>query len=192
MPTPALTSRLDAVNTILTAVGEQPVSALDGTTADAANAETVLDELTREVQSEGWHFNTENDVPLAPDNSGNINLPTNVAKIDLSINDCSDVDPVQRGTRLYDRKARSYTFTRAIKAQIVYLLPFEEMPEAARRYIAVRAARVFHDRFVGSDTIHRFTQEDEIRARLALFSANLDNEGPNFFTTNPRFFRSRR
>lgn len=187
-----MTSRLDAVNTILTACGEQPVSVLDGTTPDAANAEGILDEVLRDVQSEGWHFNTEKEVPLTPTIGGLINLPANVAKIDLSDVDTSNVDPVQRGERLYDRKARSYVFQRAIKADIVYLLPFEELPEAARRYIAVKAARVFHDRFVGSDTLHRFTAEDETRARLALTSSNLDNEDLNFFTTQPRFFRTAR
>lgn len=192
MSTPALTSRLDAVNTILTASGESPVSSLGGTTADTANAEAVLDEVLRDVQTEGWHFNTESEVPFTPDNSKLINLPANVAKIDLSASDTQEVDIVQRGTRLYDRKARSYEFKRPLKADVVYLLPFEELPEAARRFIAVKAARIFHDRFVGSETTHRFTEQDEIRARMALTSANTDNADANIFTSNPMFWTLRR
>jgi hypothetical protein len=192
MSTPALTSRLDAVNTILTASGESPVSSLAGTTVDTANAESVLDEVLRDVQTEGWHFNTEKEVSLSPDGSSLINLPTNVAKIDLSDVDTSDVDIVQRGTRLYDRKGHTYEFEATIKADIVYLLPFEELPEAARRFIVVRAARIFHDRFVGSETTHRFTEQDELRARVALVSANVDNEDANIFTSNPRFWYPRR
>lgn len=187
-----MTSRLDAVNTILTACGESPVNDLTGSTADTANAETVLDEVLRDVQSEGWHFNTEDEVPLTPNGSGLIDLPANVAKIDLSASDTSEVDIVQRGTRLYDRKARSYVFTRPIKAEVVYMLPFEELPEAARRYIAVRAARIFHDRFVGSETTHRFTEEDELRSRMTLTASDLDNADVNIFASNPNFWWLRR
>lgn len=192
MATPALTSRLDAVNTILTASGESPVSSLDGTTVDTANAESVLDEVLRDVQTEGWHFNTEKEVPFTPDGSRLINLPANVAKIDLSDSDTQDVDLVQRGTKLYDRKARSYEFTRVVKADVVYMLPLEELPESARRYITVRAARIFHDRFVGSESTHRFTEEDELRARMTLTATDLDNEDANIFTSNPNFWLLRR
>lgn len=191
MATPALTSRLDAVNTILTASGEQPVSSLDGTTADAANAEQVLDEILRDVQTKGWHFNTEEEVPLAPDTSRQITLPANVAKIDLSGSETADVDIVQRGVRLYDRKAHSYEFSRTLKVDVVYLLPFEELPEAARRFITVKAARVFHDRFVGSESTHRFTEQDENIARTELNRADLDNSDANIFSSNQRFWQIR-
>ena len=43
----------------------------------------------------------------------------------------------------------------------VIVLSFNDLPEAARRYIATRAARVFHDRVVGSGELHRFFQVDE-------------------------------
>ena len=188
----SLTSRLDAVNTILTASGESPVSSLSDTTADSANAESVLTEVLRDVQSEGWHFNTEKDVPFTPDSTKEITLPANIAQIDLSQSDSSQVDLVQRGVRLYDRKARSYKFQRVVKCDVVYLLPFEELPETARRYVAVRAARVFHDRFIGSETAHRFTAEDEYRSRAALSAANTSNEDCNIFTSNPLFWKLRR
>lgn len=192
MPSLSLTSRLDAVNVILTSIGESPVDSLSGTTADAQSAASVLDELTREVQSEGWHFNTENEVPFTPDGSGNINLPDTILRFEVDRLDRMTVEPVQRGLKLYDRKARSYVFSRPIKASVVYLLPFEELPEAARRYVTVRAARVFHDRFVGSETQHRFTQEDELRARMTLESADLDTSNVNFFSADPAFQRALR
>jgi hypothetical protein len=43
----------------------------------------------------------------------------------------------------------------------VVFLPFDGLPEPARRYIAVKSARIFHDRVVGSGELHRFFQEDE-------------------------------
>lgn len=180
-----MTTRLDAVNTILTACGEQPVTVLSNTTADVANAESLLDEVSREVQAEGWHFNTEKDVPLTPDGSGFINVPDNVIKCDVDIFEYPTLDVVQRGTRLYNRKDRTYVFSSAIKAEIVYALPFEELPEQARRYIAMKAARVFYGRFVGEQVGFQFTLEDESAARASLQKSNLANADINLFRSNP-------
>ena len=47
---------------------------------------------------------------------------------------------------------------------IVYLLDFSKLPEPARRYITIRAARTFHDRTLGANTLHKFSSEDEARA----------------------------
>lgn len=181
-----MTSRLDAVNTILTASGEQPVSALSNSTADVANAESVLDEISREVQAEGWHFNTDKDVPLVPDSSTKqITLPANVVKVDVDPFRYYGVDAVQRGTKLYDSKNRTYQFQQNLAAEVVYFLPFEELPEQARRYIAMKAARVFHARFIGDERIFRFTVEEETAARASLVKANLANADVNFFRSNP-------
>uniref|UniRef100_UPI0040473467 hypothetical protein n=1 Tax=Shewanella sp. TaxID=50422 RepID=UPI0040473467 len=53
------TSKLDAVNTMLSSIGEAPVSSLSSGLIEAEIAETILDTIDREVQSMGWHFNTE-------------------------------------------------------------------------------------------------------------------------------------
>lgn len=187
MSLPALTSRLDAVNIILSASGENPVSALNNTTADAANADSILEEVLRDVQSVGFHFNTENDFPLTPDNDGKIILPSNVAKVDVDSWEFPDVDVVQRGSNLYDKVSHSFVFTKPLKAEVVFILPFEDLPEQARRYIAVRAARIFHDRFVGSEVEHKFTADDELQARTNLNKSNLENADPNIFRDNPTF-----
>jgi len=55
-----MTSRLDAVNEILEALGEPPVDMLDtGGSSIVAEAETVLDRETRRIQKRGWYVNTE-------------------------------------------------------------------------------------------------------------------------------------
>ena len=54
---------------------------------------------------------------------------------------------------------------------IVYLLEFEKLPEQARRYITIRSARVFHDRTLGANTIHKFSSEDEARSLAVLKQA---------------------
>ena len=53
------TTELEAVNTILSTIGEAPINSLTGALpVDATVAKNVLSEIAREVQSAGWHFNT--------------------------------------------------------------------------------------------------------------------------------------
>lgn len=187
MSTPSISSRLDAINVILTAVGEQPVSSLSNTTADAANADAVLTEIDREVQTKGWNFNTDYDVPLTPNGDGEIIMPDTTLRADVSAYEHPALDVTMRGRKLYDKATRSHVFTIPVKATVVTALTFEDLPEACRRYITVRAARVYHDRFVGTETAHRFTAEDETRALIAFMDTEHADAALNIFTGNPRF-----
>src|SRR5690625_2594528 len=153
------TSKLDAVNTMLFAIGESPVNTLEGGTAvDAVTAVQTLDMVTREVLTEGWPFNTEKRFPLvrhafAPHV---IYVPDSALQCDLPD---KPLQNVVRGTPLYDLPRHTFEFpdTPKIECDIVWYLDFEELPETARRYIAVRATRIFQDGAVGSETIHSFT-----------------------------------
>ena len=102
----ALTTKLEAVNTMLGVIGETPVNTISGSSlpVSVVTALNVLDEVNREVQSEGWHFNTEFEYSLTRDASNQFNLPTNVLKIDTPVDKYTDIDIVQRGNTLYDRK----------------------------------------------------------------------------------------
>ena len=103
----ALTTKLDAVNIMIAVIGESPVNTLGGASVPVTvvQAESVLDETSKAIQSEGWHFNTEYDYPLVPDSgTSKITLPVNTLKVDLDPDLNTDTDPVQRGLTLYDRK----------------------------------------------------------------------------------------
>jgi hypothetical protein len=161
--TPPLLTELEAVNVMLSVIGEAPVNSLEGAaTVDVIQAKTILSQVSREVQSVGWHFNTEREYPLLPDVNGHIQLAANMVFVDADTE--PDVDVAQRGNRLYDRKHHTFQFKQAIKAEVIYLLPFEELPQVARQFITVRAARIFQDRMVGSETLHGFTEDDERKA----------------------------
>ena len=66
-PTTNATEELHAVNQILASVGQAPVTTLDQTNPDVAIAYDTLTSVSREVQAEGWTFNTENWVKFTPD-----------------------------------------------------------------------------------------------------------------------------
>lgn len=142
-----LTTKLDAVNQMLESVWELPVSTLIGSASGAvAMAKRVLDQTCISVQTRGWAFNTEDNFVLSPDTSGNINVPSTALEVDPSGVDC-DVDAVVRGTRLYDRENHTFTFTKPVNCRIISLLDFEDLPQAARFYIATMAARSFYNKY---------------------------------------------
>lgn len=157
------TTELEAVNEMLYTIGESPVSTLeDNGVVDAITALSVLRAISREVQSMGWHFNTEPNRLLSPSYpDGYIILPDNTLRVDTTGRD-ANIDVTQRGFRLYDRDNNSYKFDRALTLELVVGLGFEEIPESARRYITIRAARIFQARVLGSETLSKFSESDEL------------------------------
>ena len=177
-----LTSELNAVNTMLGYIAESPVNSISDTTAlppSAALAKGILDEVSREVQQEGWHFNTAKDYKLEVNSSNEIELPLNVLQVD-AVGTTHDV--VQRGTKLFDRADYTTTFTvDEIKVDITFLLDFTELPEQARRYITLKASRMFSNRLVGSREIEALIFRDEIMAKAAMEEAEGSNSDRTIF-----------
>lgn len=186
------TTELEAINTILSVIGESPISSLAdiSSVADAVTAQSILSEVSRQVQTKGWHFNTEIEFELTPANgTGNITIPSNCLRIDTDSDD-RELDVVQRGSRLYDRVNHTYAFTKSLKCNIVVLLPFTDLPQAARHYITIKAARIFQSRTVGSEALYQFTAVDEKDALLDLKRAEGITGDYNILTSNPTVFRS--
>ena len=89
---------------MLVGIGQAPVVSLDIANPEIATALSILDSMNREVQGEGWNFNTEINYPFTPDNDGEIVVPGNVLQI--SDNKNSNVQAYQtvlRGGKLYDK-----------------------------------------------------------------------------------------
>ena len=169
-------SELDAVNMMLMTIGEYKVNDLTNLAgrSDAAIAKDILNNTSRAVQAKGWTFNMDFDVVKKPNQNSQIPLGNSVLRIDTTNKVRSgDSDIVERANKLYDREKNTHTFTENVTVNEVILLNFDELPEAARRFIAVRSARIFHDRVVGSGELHRFFQEDEGQA----WSELLEYEG---------------
>ena len=123
------TSELEAVNTIIATIGESPINSLDEQpTHDVAAAINTLKEVSTEVQTEGWNWNTDDDLPLVPNMDKQIVVPSNTVRVHFR-DSLDPRDVVLRGQRLYDRANHTYLFTETIYATITLLLPFEELPE---------------------------------------------------------------
>ena len=184
--TVAASTELEAINIMLASIGEAPINTLTGTLpVDAKLAQNTLSEINKEVQSEGWSFNTEIDVVLTRDSSNNINLAANVISADPNIHHHPDVDAIQRGLKFYDRKNHTFEFEADLKSTVVFLRDFDEIPEPARRYITIKASRVFVDRLVGDEGLRSFLEQDEVRARAILMETDLENGDHNLLRGDP-------
>lgn len=185
------TTRLEAVNMMLRAIGEAPVTQLYSSAGvDTPNALSTLNASLRSFLTEGWHFNTEYDYPLPRDEANEITVPSNAFRVKFPKN-MAGADPVVRGTSVYDRRNHTYKFDHTIKASIIFGLPFEELPEAARMYVAIRAARKFQDDNIGENVIHRFSEQDEAMARSVFLSDEAEAEDNNMLDDTPDFWRLR-
>lgn len=181
-------TELEAVNTMLRAIGESPVSTLSGDVGvDVVTARQTLTEIMKAVQTEGWIFNTEYDYPLNRDMSGQIIVPANALQVDIVKNRYSDIDPVMRGNKVYDRKNHTFTFTIDLKAKIIFGLSFTDMPESARHYVTYRAARKFQDNSLGSEELHKFNERDELMARVRFMDEQAEDEDHNFLRDTDGF-----
>lgn len=182
MTTTALLTELEALNLILTAADEDPVQtiALAGH-LPLSLAKGVLNDTSRVVQSMDFAFNTEYEYPLTRDVAGLIPLPSNLLKVDVD-DRWSNVDPIQRGLKLYDRKAHTYVFPTDVTAKVTFLLPWDELPHPARYYIAVRAARTFQVRVQAGEVVFKFSELEEQMALLSLQSMEADASDANFLT----------
>ena len=126
-----MTTQLQAINQMLSGIGQAPVVSLDVANPELALALDILDSVNREVQGEGWHFNTEVNYPFTPDVNGEIFVPTNV--LSLSDNKTSNVQKYQtvlRNGNLYDNISHRYSFPTctSIKSDVVSFYDFENLP----------------------------------------------------------------
>ena len=182
----AATTELECINIMLAAIGEAPINSLVGTLpVDAVIAQRTLTEVNKEVQTEGWSFNQEFNVVFTRDGSNQVAIATDILKIDTNVYDHSTLDVIQRGLKLYDRKNNTYVFDEDLTCHVTYFRNFDEIPEPARRYINIKAARIFVDRTVGDDGLSTYTAQDEARARSILMDTDLSNADHNVLTGDP-------
>ena len=178
------TTELEAVNEMLRAIGESPVASISGTSPLPGDADVALRTLrwvTREVCAHAWHWNTEYKYPLPISPAGEIVVPSGTLAADTDDSHISK-DVVLRGGRLYDRENHTFTFTECVTARIVFLLPYEEIPEAARNFVAIRAGRKFQQGAIGSEVLYGFTQRDEDAARALMMHAEASSADHNILT----------
>lgn len=169
-------SELEAINTMLTTIGQSPVNSITGAVnQDVATAKHILKEARMQTLVRGWKFNTEYNVDLLPDAAdGRVRVPVEALRVDINQRELGYHDPVQRGQYLYDLKSRTYNWSRGFKVDLVVHLEWDQLPESARRYIEAKAAHTFAVRMDVDENRRRAAKENEIECLAALTNHNTD------------------
>lgn len=179
-----MTTKLQAINQMLSGIGQAPVVSLDIANPEIALAEAILDAVNREVQGEGWHFNTEVNYPFTADVNGQIAVPINVLQLsDNKISNVQKYQTVLRDGKLYDKINHTYTFTAGstVKCDVVWFFDFEDLPQVFKDYITQRSARVFAGRALGSQEMVTFNAQDEANLRANCLAYDTSTSDVNVF-----------
>ena len=185
-------TELDAVNSILMSVGESPVNTLTVQSPEVAIAQKTLQQVCREVQAEGWLFNTEHEYPITLDSSNHCVIPQNVLEIDLSHARHGDHFNVIRKkdngiTKLYDKIEHRFNFESVNESKlycdIVWMIDFEDLPQVFKDYITVRASRIASNRMVSDPNASELIGTDEQLARALAVEYDTRVADHNIFST---------
>ena len=169
-PTTNAAAELPAINEILASVGQASVTTLDQTNPDVAIAYDTLLNVSREVQAEGWTFNTEEYYPMTPDANGEIVIPNNMLQIDLHDEKDNQYETVRRSGKLYEKINHTYDWTTltgwdTVRCNIVWFFDWVDLPRPVQDYIVARAAAIVSSRIVGDPQQYQILQTKEVQSR---------------------------
>lgn len=171
-------SKTDAINEILSAIGSSPVNTIeDSQNVDVINATRILEGISEEVQNKGWDFNTETGVYLSPD--------VNTAKVPCSWNYikfyANGLKLVRRSGYFFDIIGRTDKFPEGLTLTLIRKLDFEELPEIFRRYVTVKACRIFQARFLTSTELDNHLGYEEAKCYADVLDYELTTANYNVF-----------
>jgi hypothetical protein len=190
---PSLDNELSAVNTILNAIGQSPVSSFDSNNPELSLIHNILIEVSKDVQNEGWTYNTERHIKVSPNSNNNIvvsEVATSLGVPTLSRIDVHDgltdrtINTVIRdngGTlMLYDKLNHTFTFNSDQLIDVVFLVKFEHLPSVFQRYITLRAAGRAATQLVANPQLVQLLSTQEMQARSTCIDYECDQEDPSF------------
>lgn len=176
------TTQLQAVNYMLSAGGETPIPDLvTQLGANATLAIQILAEVSNSVQAVGWWFNTR--IKKFTPAAGTITIADAIIRVDGDDYWGGTLQPSIRNGKLFNMLTGldNDWGTNDVELRIVELLEWDYLPEAARMYIAKKAARIFVDRCVSDPNLVRLARQDEAEAMALL-------QREDIATSNPRVF----
>ena len=185
-PTTNAAQELPAVNEILASVGQAPVTTLDQTTPDVAIAYDTLLNVSREVQAEGWTFNTEEFYPMTPDANGEIPIANNILQIDLHAEKDNKYESVRRDGKLYEKINHTYDWTTltgwdTVRCDIVWFFDWVDLPRPMQDYIVAKTAAIVSSRIVGDRAQFQILSQRELDLRAKVMEYECNQGDYTFF-----------
>jgi hypothetical protein len=175
-----VSTELDAINLILSGIGEAPVNSLtESESIDVDNARSMLATVSRDIQRQGWQFNTLTNVTIMPDtNSKKIRYNPSWIKITATNGEVY----VKRGDFLYNLTEKTDTFNEDIQLTIIEAVDFEDLPDEFKTLITAEAAIFFQERYLGDENVSQELRIEESRAYADIVQYCIDT-GSNMFQT---------
>ena len=164
-----LDTELSAVNNILGAIGQSPLTTLNFDNPEVSFIYNLLRDANVDTQAEGWHFNTEKHIKFSPDTNGKIAIGDDILSMDLNDNEARRTyNLVRRNGFLYDKQDHTDVFTSDINLDVVRLYLFEDLPLVFRRFITYRASAAAATQLVANPNLARLLSNQAGLARAAL------------------------
>ena len=177
-------TELSAVNSILGAIGQAPLTTLNFDNPEISFIYNLLRDANVDTQAEGWHFNTEKHVPFQPNASGKIVIGNDVLRLDVSEGWTHRIyDVIRRDGVLYDKIDHTDDFSSltSIDLDVVKLYTFENLPIPFRRYITYRASTKAATQLVANPNLVKLLQGQEALARASLMEYECNQGNHSMF-----------
>ena len=176
-----LDTELSAVNSILGAIGQSPITTLNFENPEVAVIYNILKECNIDIQSEGWSFNKEDHVKYVPDSNKNVKLPSNV--LQFSLHDGLDNKSqrlIIRNGKVYDKVDHTDEFTVDLSLDVIWLQKFEDIPQVFRRYIIYCASSRAAAQLVANPQLVKMLQQKEAYARATCLEYDCNQIDPSY------------
>ena len=177
-------TELSAVNSILGAIGQAPLTTLNFDNPEISFIYNLLRDANVDTQAEGWHFNTEKHVPFQPNASGKIVIGNDVLRLDVSEGWTHRIyDVIRRDGVLYDKIDHTDDFSSltSIDLDVVKLYTFENLPIPFRRYITYKASTKAATQLVANPNLVKLLQNQEALSRAALMEYECNQGNHSMF-----------
>jgi len=178
-------TELSAVNSILGAIGQAPLTTLNFDNPEVSFIFNLLRDANVDTQSEGWHFNREEHVQYTPDSvTGKIAIGNDILSMDVHENHIRrDYNLVRRNGFLYDKIKHTDDFSTitSIDLDVVRLYNFEDLPIPFRRYITYRASRVAATKLVANPQLVKLLAQQEALSRATLMEYECNQSDHSMF-----------
>ena len=182
-----LDTELSAVNSILGAIGQSPITQLKNATGSliSTNPEisfiyNILTECNIDVQSEGWSFNSEEHVAFTPDpTTKHITVANNVLSLAVTNGwQSKAVDTIRKNGKLWDKVNHTFEFDNDLVCDVVYLYEFEDLPPVFRRYVIYKASGRAATQLIANPQLVELLGQQEAFTRAACIEYEC-NQGNN-------------
>ena len=184
-------TELSAVNAILGAIGQSPITSLVFDNPEVSFIYNLLRDSNVDVQAEGWHFNTEKHVAYSPDAvTKKIAIGNDILKMDMHDNWAErNFDVVKRNGYLYDKHDHTDEWDSAVDLDVVRLFSFEDLPAVFKRYIIYRSSRLAATQLVANPQLAQLlgAQEQQARAACMEYECNQGNHSMFNFPEDSSF-----